>query len=94
MIEGMSLGLQHVIPDYKASWVHGSVKVSLVTRTRDKGIWAGYLGSIEDSAINLMSPWSSLGLASLQFIELSLSFHYGPTTGLGIWDIKTKGCAQ
>lgn len=54
----------------------------------------GYLGSIEDSAINLMSPWSSLGLALLQFIELSLSFHYGPTTGLGIWDTNTKGCAQ
>ena len=44
MIEGMSLGLQHVIPDCKASWVHGSVKVSLVTRTRDKGIWAGVSG--------------------------------------------------
>lgn len=54
-MEGMSLALQHVIPDCKASWVHGSGKVSLVTRTiRASGL--GYLGSIEDSVINLMSP--------------------------------------
>ena len=65
MMEGMSLALQHVIPDCKASWVHDSGKVSLVTRPGIRASGLGYLGSIEDSVINLMSPWSSLGLASL-----------------------------
>lgn len=61
----MALALQLVIPDHKAVWVLGSGKGNLVTRSNNKGIWVGELGSTQDSDNNLVCPWSSLGLTSL-----------------------------
>lgn len=68
-MEVMALALQLVISDHKAIWVLALERIiHLVTRSNNKGNWAGELGSTQDSDNNLVCPWSSLsslGLTSL-----------------------------